>query len=306
MRLVSWNVQWCRGLDGVVDPARIAAELRRLADPDVACLQEIASDFPELPGSKSEDQPVALWREMPEYEPVVGWAVDVAGAGRARKRFGNMILSRLRVGRVLRHSLPWPAAPEVPHHAARSRRSYRECAVRPAASRDHASRVLLRDPSRGAGRAPAPSYTRNGARSARAWTRTGPFAAAPARAARSCAATSTSRPQDPLHRAILDIGFVDAWQALNPGAPHPPTFRVHERDEGESPYCCDFVFVTARPRAAARLDPHRRREPRLRSPAGHRRASMSRLSSSTRLRLTPKSRRPRREHERTWSTCPSK
>jgi exonuclease III len=26
--------------------------------------------------------------------------------------------------------------------------------------------------------------------------------------------------------------------------PHPPTFRLHERDQGESPYCCDFVFVT--------------------------------------------------------------
>ena len=37
-----------------------------------------------------------------------------------------------------------------------------------------------------------------------------------------------------------------------------------------------------------------------------RRASISARRSSTRLRLTPKSRRPRREHERTWSTCPSK
>jgi endonuclease/exonuclease/phosphatase family metal-dependent hydrolase len=50
MRLLSWNVQWCRGVDGKVDPARIAAELRRIADPDVACFQEIASTFVDLPG----------------------------------------------------------------------------------------------------------------------------------------------------------------------------------------------------------------------------------------------------------------
>src|SRR5438067_669231 len=116
MRLLSWNVQWCRGLDGVVDPARIAAEARRI-DPDVICLQELAANFPELEGSRGEDQPHALL-----------------------------------------HNLP---------------------------------------------------------------------------------------PGDPLHERILEIGFVDAWQALNPGKPHPNTFRVHERDEGESPYCCDYVFVTA-------------------------------------------------------------
>src|SRR5262245_199832 len=114
MRIVSWNVQWCRGVDGVVDPARIAAELRRIADPDVACLQETASGSADLPGSRGEDQPAALGGELPEYEPVVGWGVDVPGAGRARKRFGNMILSRLSLGRVRRHSLPWPPSPRAP------------------------------------------------------------------------------------------------------------------------------------------------------------------------------------------------
>src|SRR4030095_12980197 len=114
MRIVTWNVQWCRGVDGRVDPARIAAELRRIADPDVACLQEIASGFRGLPGSQGEDQPALLSRELAQWEPVVGWAVDVPDAGALRKRFGNMILSRLPLGRVLRHSLPWPASPGVP------------------------------------------------------------------------------------------------------------------------------------------------------------------------------------------------
>ena len=28
------------------------------------------------------------------------------------------------------------------------------------------------------------------------------------------------------------------------GRPHPHTFRIYEHDEGELPYCCDYVFVT--------------------------------------------------------------
>src|SRR3954465_15582955 len=114
MRIVSWNVQWCRGIDGAVDPVRIASELRRIADPAVAGLQEIASGFADLRGSRGEDQPAALGAELPDYETVVGWGVDVAGAGRSRKRFGNMILSRLPLGRVRHHSLPWPPSQGEP------------------------------------------------------------------------------------------------------------------------------------------------------------------------------------------------
>ena len=50
MKLMTWNVQWCRGVDVAVDPARIVAEATRIADFDVLCLQEIADNFPD-PGS---------------------------------------------------------------------------------------------------------------------------------------------------------------------------------------------------------------------------------------------------------------
>ncbi len=104
MRLLSWNVQWCRGIDGKVDPARIAAEARRLADPDVICLQEVAVGFFDC-----GDQFGLLQSELPGYAAFAVWPVDREG-----KRFGNMLLSRLPVRRVLRHSLPWPPAPDVP------------------------------------------------------------------------------------------------------------------------------------------------------------------------------------------------
>src|SRR5258705_9534631 len=56
---------------------------------------------------------------LPGYEGALVSGVDMPGidqqaAKGRRSRFGNLILSRLPVGRVLRHSLPWPAAPDVP------------------------------------------------------------------------------------------------------------------------------------------------------------------------------------------------
>jgi len=250
MRLVSWNVQWCRGVDGRVDPARIAAELRRIADPELACLQELACGFTDLPASRGEDQPEALARELPQCEPVFGWGVDVPGAGGARKRFGNMILSRLPVGRVLRHSLPWPASadePSMPRVAVEAivRAPFGHVRVVTTHleyySAEHRAAQVARlaqlDLEWRAEREQAEDE--------------GPFRPQPATASTILCGDFNLPPADPLHRRILDIGFVDAWEALHPGVPHPATFRVHQRDADESPYCCDFVFVT--PDLAPRL-----------------------------------------------------
>ena len=138
MQLISWNVQWCRGLDGRVDPARIVAEIRRLGDFDVICLQEVADNFPDprLAGSAGEDQFAALAALLSTHTLIAGWAVDHPGgdvtaseveagaadtiatspsraAGSARRRrFGNVVFSRLPVGQAFRHSLPFPRDPE--------------------------------------------------------------------------------------------------------------------------------------------------------------------------------------------------
>ena len=77
MRLLQWNIQWCRGMDGAVDPARIARVAKQIADPDVACFQEVAINFPALAGSSGEDQVELLRREFPGYTAVFGVAVEV-------------------------------------------------------------------------------------------------------------------------------------------------------------------------------------------------------------------------------------
>src|SRR5207249_4949434 len=56
MKLISWNIQWCRGCDGRVDPARIGRVASEMADFDVLCLQEIAHNYPDLAGSAGENQ----------------------------------------------------------------------------------------------------------------------------------------------------------------------------------------------------------------------------------------------------------
>ena len=116
MNLITWNVQWCRGVDLRVDPARIADEARRLADFDVLCLQEIADNYPDprLGGSDGDDQFARLAELLPDCMAIPGVAVDQPGDGGRRRRFGNMILSRLPVLQVYRYLLPYPCDPGVP------------------------------------------------------------------------------------------------------------------------------------------------------------------------------------------------
>ena len=116
MKLITWNIQWGRGMDGRVDLARIVAEARRIADFDVLCLQEVADGFSDLEGHDGGNQFAQIAALLPGYAPIEGIAVDLPGEG-ARRRFGNMILSRLPVGRVVRmHRSPEPDFPHRSSH----------------------------------------------------------------------------------------------------------------------------------------------------------------------------------------------
>lgn len=257
MKLLSWNVQWCRGLDGVVDPARIVREARRLADPDVLCLQEIAVGFPDLPGSTGEDQVAALERELPGYAVFFAGGVDLPSGNGGRSRFGNVVASRLPVGRVLRHSLPWPpsSAPSMPRAALEATVQASFGAVRVTSThleyysaRHRAAQIeRLRDVHSAMNRGDVAEKEQ------------GPFRALPRPASAIVCGDFNMPPQDPLRARFLEAfadgtpKLVDAWEALHPREPHPLTFRLHERGEGESPYCCDYVFVSEdlRPRLAS-------------------------------------------------------
>jgi endonuclease/exonuclease/phosphatase family metal-dependent hydrolase len=261
MRLVSWNLQWCRGMDGVVDPHRVAREVRALTDADVCCFQEVAQGFDSLPGSAGEDQVAALRAEFPHHGAHYAWGVDVGGPGGVRRRFGNLILSRLPVVRVLRHSLPWPADAgiasmpriaietviEAPWGSVRVTTTHLEYY----SQRQRAAQIerLLELNAEALAHAATPVGAREDE---------GPFRPQPRPAAGILTGDFNMRPDDPLI-ARLGGAYADAWIEAHPGQPHAPTFRLESAEE--APYCCDFVFVTRdlAPRIrSVRVDAHTR------------------------------------------------
>ena len=248
MRLISWNVQWCRGVDGVVDTARIAREARRIADPDVLCLQEVSVGFSDLPGSQGEDQVEALRREFPGFGVFFASAVDVPGAEGARRRFGNLIASRFPVGRVLRHALPWPraSAPSMPRAAL-------EAIIQAPFGPVRIITTHLEYYSSGHRAAQIERLRELHAETNRETVATqteGPFVPFPHPDSAIVCGDFNMPPDDPLRARLLEAflaptpKFVDAWQALHPSQAHPHTFRMHERKDDQAPYCSDYVFVT--------------------------------------------------------------
>jgi endonuclease/exonuclease/phosphatase family metal-dependent hydrolase len=60
MLLVTWNIQWGKGCDGVVDLARTVAVAREFADADVFCFQEVSEYFRPLDGEVKQSKQLAL------------------------------------------------------------------------------------------------------------------------------------------------------------------------------------------------------------------------------------------------------
>ena len=94
MNLITWNIQWCCGCDGRVDPKRIVDTCREMADVDVLCLQEVARNYPGMPGSSGEDQFALLHTLLPGFTAVEGVAVDTLG------NFGSTVLDNYGTVRI--------------------------------------------------------------------------------------------------------------------------------------------------------------------------------------------------------------
>lgn len=233
-------------MDGVVDPSRIRRVARELGDPDVCCFQEVAVNFAALAGSRGEDQAMLLAHEFSGYSAHLVSGVDVPDGAGGRRRFGNMILSRLPVQRVLRHSLPWraeddtPSMPRVvieavieaswgPVRVATTHLEYYSDAQRAA----QVARLReLRAEALGHSRA-KPSARDD----------SGPFHPFPSPASSILTGDFNMRPDDRLVAELLK-DYDDAWRLVHPREPHPPTFCLHGKEHGSAPYCCDFVFVS--------------------------------------------------------------
>lgn len=253
MRLVTWNIQWGRGIDGRVDLERIVRTARAFADFDVILFQEVADNFPGLEGNDDRDQFAELARLLPGYQRVEGYGVDVPGDGGRRRRFGNAIFSRYSVLSVRRHALPWPADAErstMPRVAVEATLQAPMGALRVTTThleyysdvqrRAQAARLRHLHDEACQRALHAPPAERDG----------GPFDPTPQTLDAVLAGDFNFPPEHPSYEAIQQPFFngspryIDAWGSLHRHRPHPPTFCVHATTYSKTPYCCDFLFVS--------------------------------------------------------------
>ena len=255
MKLITWNIQWGRGADGRVDLDRIVAHAQRFSDFDVLCLQEVSAGHDQLPGCDGSDQFEQLAERLHAYEPFAGVATDTLGPAGKRRRFGNMLFSRLPVRQVFRHLLPWPAEVGVmsmqrvaieatldtPLGLLRVTTTHLEYySPRQRAAQIERLRELHRESvARAHMNQPGDASD-------------GPFEAAPDAAAAVLLGDCNFKPDDPDHAQVLapidsaTPALRDAWEIAHPGRRHEPTVGVHDKAQWPGPpFTFDLVFVSA-------------------------------------------------------------
>ena len=252
MKLISWNIQRGRGLHNTCSIARVVADLRRMADFDVLCLQEVSSGYTDLPGLDGGNQFMQLARLLPGYTPLAGVATDTIGEGDGRLLFGNMIFSRFPVTQVLRHALPWPvdapvmsmqrsaieATLRTPQGLLRVTTAHLEYfSLLQRAAQVERLRELHRDASLHAG-AMRPGDEGNGpfraVERAMPALLTGDFNFLPD-------SQEYLRLQTPYEDSVPSLR--DAWRERHPDRAHAPSVCLH--DEGTKAFTFDFIFASA-------------------------------------------------------------
>lgn len=211
--------------------------------------------MPEVDGGAGADQVARLAEGFPGYTTIYGAAVDLAPAGecRARRQFGNLILSRLPVQQVFRHLLPQPPDRGVKHMP----RQATEAVV---AGRDGPLRIVTTHLE----------YHSEGQRLAQAerlrdlhaevWANLeapplleakDPYGAPPRPIDAVYCGDFNILPDDPVYRRLLapfDGGVPalrDAWPLAASGRPHPATCGLFDRRQWpEGGHCRDYFFVT--------------------------------------------------------------
>jgi endonuclease/exonuclease/phosphatase family metal-dependent hydrolase len=110
MKLLSFNIQYGFGADGIYDLARSAAVIKGA---DIAALQEVDRHWSR---SGHDDQPALLAAMLPQFHTAYGPAFDMDASiveeglvHNRRRQFGPMILSRWPILWTRLHLLPlWP------------------------------------------------------------------------------------------------------------------------------------------------------------------------------------------------------
>lgn len=252
MKLVTWNTQSCRGLDGQVSPERIVRQAQALADFDVLCLQEIAVNYPALSDTSAADQPAALAALLPGFRVFFGAAVEEFAPDGTARRFGNLVATRLPVAQVQHHPLPYPADPgvsSIPRMCTvvtvtapglgplRVMTTHLEFYSRPQRlAQARALRALHMEYRAQAEAQPLPIEDGSA------------FGPKLQTAEALLCGDFNLQPDTPEYAALaepFDGGALhDVWRLLHGARPHDPTFCVHEQLYLPQPVTFDFVFAS--------------------------------------------------------------
>lgn len=254
MKLLSWNIQWGRGMDGRVDLARIIRTIRQIGEFDVICLQEVAVNFPGLPGSRGENQVAELSAQLPGYTAIYGAATDVPDSFGGRSQFGNAIFTRLPVGQIWRHLLPWQAELTTPS----MQRVLVEAVITTTEAGllrvmtthleyySHHQRQVQIDAIR---HLHCEAHTLS-QRKFLTGERGGAFEVFPRpMEAILCGDLNFPATAPELAQILAPfnndtLNFHDTWSVLNPGINHAPTVGIHPVDFVDRAECYDFVLIT--------------------------------------------------------------
>ena len=256
MNIVTWNTQWCKGIDGVISPQRIVEGARSLSDFDVLCLQEISVNYHGLTADTAPNQALELQSLLPDYQVVFGAAIDEQPLGKlGRQQFGNLIASRLPILQIQKVCLPSPVDPasQLPGMA-------RICLVCTIQAPWGPVRIMTThleyysQPQRAAQIEAIAKWHQNASLRALYPNSTEP----------ASADTPYQSKPDTLDAVLCgDFNFTpdsaeyhtvtaptepnplsDAWCLNKPEQDHPPTFRIYDRTYGPDPVSCDFFFVS--------------------------------------------------------------
>ena len=253
LSLITWNIQWGLGVDGFVKLDRIASECRRLADADIICLQEVVAGFETLKGHDGSDQFETIAPLFSNHQAFTGLTIDwpASKPGKTgRNAFGNMILTRLPVLQVIRHSLPWTAA-----GGESMQRGALELVID---DKDSPIRIVTTHLEWSSPEARQPQIEALRALHHNACTRffhpplsgKGPYATK----AQTCDTILTGdfnmQPNDPLLKILqnpfekLEIPrLVDVWEYKHKNSPHPHSMCLHDQTK-EPSRCLDYIFVS--------------------------------------------------------------
>jgi endonuclease/exonuclease/phosphatase family metal-dependent hydrolase len=252
MRVVSWNIHWGCGKDGRIRIHAIIDVLRKL-NPDVICLQEVASNQPELEGGVSSNQFRQLTGAFGGYHAVLHPTSEIYKNNLPRE-FGNLLLSKHRITQVHRHLLPWPPDAGSPAGMPRglietvidarsgkvriltTHLEYYSLAQRMAQIREIKSlhwetceraRIFQPDPSLDA-----------------------PFQLGFRPGSAIYCGDFNLTPASPEYQELLApqegvaLPLVDAWSATHPNMARAPTAGLHGFAWPDKPDCYDYFFVT--------------------------------------------------------------